>query len=157
MAPAVGELAPDFTLTDHHGESVTLSELRGAPVALVFFPLAFTGRCTGELCELRDSIAMFDDASVQLLAISVDSHATLARFAEEEGYGFRLLSDFWPHGGVAQAYDAFVPERGFATRATFVIDAEGVLRATFRTSPGEARDLGAYREALASLTAADVA
>lgn len=151
MAPAVGDLAPDFTLTDHHGEAVTLSELRGTPVALVFFPLAFTGRCTGELCELRDSIAMFDDASVQLLAISVDSHATLARFAEEEGYGFRLLSDFWPHGEVAKAYDAFLPERGIATRATFLIDAEGRIVETFRTSPGEARDLESYRAALAGI------
>ncbi|QCR19409.1 peroxiredoxin [Agrococcus sp. SGAir0287] len=151
MAPIVGDIAPDFTLVDHHGEEVTLSQLRGRPVALVFFPLAFTGTCTGELCELRDAMELFDDAGVELLAISVDSKATLARFAEEEGYRFRLLSDFWPHGEVASRYGAFLPERGFATRATFLVDAHGLVAAAFRTEPGQARDLAAYREALAAL------
>jgi len=151
MAPTVGDIAPDFTLIDHRGEEVTLSALRGKPVALVFFPLAFTGTCTGELCELRDSMELFDDAGVELLAISVDSKATLARFAEVEGYAFRLLSDFWPHGEVASRYDSFLPQRGIATRATFLIDASGLVAAAFRTEPGEARPLAAYREALAKL------
>ena len=151
MAPTVGDIAPDFTLVDHRGEEVTLSALRGRPVALVFFPLAFTGTCTGELCELRDSMELFDDAGVELLAISVDSKATLARFAEEEGYRFRLLSDFWPHGEVASRYDSFLPQRGIATRATFLVDAQGLVAAAFRTEPGQARDLAAYREALAAL------
>ncbi|SDH13773.1 peroxiredoxin [Agrococcus jejuensis] len=151
MGPTIGDIAPDFTLTDHRGEEVTLSELRGTPVALVFFPLAFTGTCTGELCELRDSIELFDDAGVELLAISVDSKATLAKFAEVEGYGFRLLADFWPHGEVASRYGAFLPERGFATRATYLIDATGLVAAAFRTEPGEARPIAAYREALAQL------
>jgi len=151
MAPTVGDIAPDFTLIDHRGKEVTLSALRGKPVALVFFPLAFTGTCTGELCELRDSMELFDDAGVELLAISVDSKATLARFAEVEGYAFRLLSDFWPHGEVASRYDSFLPQRGIATRATFLIDASGLVAAAFRTEPGEARPLAAYREALAKL------
>lgn len=151
MAPIVGDIAPDFTLVDHRGEEVTLSELRGRPVALVFFPLAFTGTCTGELCELRDSMELFDDAGVELLAISVDSKATLARFAETEGYAFRLLSDFWPHGEIASRYGAFLPERGVATRATYLVDAQGLVAAAFRTEPGEARPLAAYREALAAL------
>lgn len=151
MGPTIGDIAPDFTLIDHRGEEVTLSALRGKPVALVFFPLAFTGTCTGELCELRDSMELFDDAGVELLAISVDSKATLARFAEVEGYAFRLLSDFWPHGEVASRYDSFLPQRGIATRATFLIDAAGLVAAAFRTEPGEARPLAAYREALAKL------
>lgn len=151
MAPMVGDIAPDFTLLDHHGEEVTLSQLRGRPVTLAFFPLAFTGRCTGELCELRDGIALFEDAGVELFGISVDSKATLARFAEEEGFGFRLLSDFWPHGEVASRYDAFLPQRGIATRATFVIDAKGLIAAEFRTEPGESRDFAAYREAIGEL------
>lgn len=151
MAPTVGDIAPDFTLIDHRGEEVTLSALCGKPVALVFFPLAFTGTCTGELCELRDSMELFDDAGVELLAISVDSKATLARFAEIEGYEFRLLSDFWPHGEVASRYDSFLPQRGIATRATFLVDATGLVAASFRTEPGEARPLAAYREALAKL------
>ncbi|WP_168915650.1 peroxiredoxin [Microcella flavibacter] len=152
MLPALDAPAPDFTLRDHHGATVTLSETVGArPVVLVFFPLAFTGTCTGELCALRDSIALFDDAGVELLAISVDSTATLREFAERERYPFRLLADFWPHGEVARRYGVLLEDKGFATRGTFVIDREGMLRASFVTGPGEARDLDAYREALRAL------
>jgi peroxiredoxin len=149
--PAVGTLAPDFSLRDQFGQTVELSALRGTPVALVFFPLAFTGTCTGELCELRDNLALFDDAGVRLLAVSVDSTATLRVFAEREGYDFALLADFWPHGEVARRYGAFLEEKGFATRATIVVDAEGIVRAAFSVSPGEARPLAAYRAALAEL------
>ncbi|MEN9619860.1 MAG: putative thiol-specific antioxidant protein [Actinomycetota bacterium] len=150
--PAVGSVAPDFTLRDQFGQSVTLSALRGgSAVALVFFPLAFTGTCTGELCELRDNIAMFRAAGVTLVAISVDSTATLREFAERESYDFTLLADFWPHGEVARRYGAFLDEKGFATRATVLVDTEGVVRASFAVSPGEARPLAAYREAIAAL------
>lgn len=153
MALEIGDEAPDFTLTDHTGEAVTLSELRGRPVVLVFYPLAFTGRCTGELCGLRDELAEFAGADAEVLAISVDTAASLAVFHEQEGFGFRLLSDFWPHGEVAQAYDAFLPERGIATRATYVIDRDGRIAAHFRVSPSESRDMDAYREALAQVAA----
>ncbi len=154
MTLPVGALAPDFTLRDQFGQSVSLRDaLAESPVALVFFPLAFTGTCTGELCELRDNLALFGDAGVRLLGISVDSTATLRVFAEREGYDFTLLGDFWPHGDVAQAYDAFLPEKGFATRATYLIAQDGHIAAAFATSPGEARELAAYREALASLAA----
>ncbi|MFN3706753.1 peroxiredoxin [Microcella sp.] len=150
--PAIGSLAPDFTLRDQWGAAVTLSSFRGvSPVALVFFPLAFTGTCTGELCELRDNIGLFADAGVQLVGISVDSTATLREFADREGFTFPLLSDFWPHGAVARAYGAFVEERGFATRATVVVNNSGRVHAAFATSPGEARDLAAYRKAIAEL------
>ncbi len=152
MLPALDAPAPDFTLRDQHGATVSLSQTVGdRPVVLVFFPLAFTGTCTGELCELRDSIALFDDAGVELLAISVDSTATLREFAERERYPFRLLADFWPHGEVARRYGVLLEDKGFATRGTFVIDGDGMLRASFVTGPGEARDLGAYREALRAL------
>ncbi len=150
--PAVGTIAPDFTLRDQYGQLVSLTSFRGrSAVALVFFPLAFTGTCTGELCELRDNLAMFEAAGVVLLGISVDSTATLREFAERERYEFSLLADFWPHGEVAQRYGAFVPEKGFATRATVLVDAQGVVRASFASSPGEARPLSAYREALDAL------
>jgi peroxiredoxin len=149
--PVVGALAPDFSLRDQYGQTVELSALRGTPVAIVFFPLAFTGTCTGELCELRDNLALFVDAGVRLLAVSVDSTATLRVFAEREGYEFTLLADFWPHGEVARRYGAFLEEKGFATRATIVVDAEGIVRAAFAVSPGEARPLAAYRAALADL------
>ena len=149
MALQIGDEAPDFTLTDHTGEAVTLSELRGRPVVLVFYPLAFTGRCTGELCSIRDELAAFTGADAEVLAISVDTAASLAVFAEQEGFEFRLLSDFWPHGAVAQAYGAFLPERGIATRATYVVDRDGRIAAHFRVSTSESRDMDAYRDALA--------
>jgi mycoredoxin-dependent peroxiredoxin len=141
--------APDFELPNQFGEPVRLSDFRGKrAVALVFFPLAFSGTCTGELCELRDNLAIFEDASVELIGVSVDSKWALRAWAEEQGYGFPLLADFWPHGAVAKDYGVFLDERGFANRATFVIDESGVIRASFISAPGEARPLGAYRDAL---------
>src|SRR3712207_2798911 len=98
MHPAIGKQAQDFQLRSQYGESVRLSELRGRPVTLVFFPLAFSGTCTSELCELRDNLALFSDAGVQLIGISVDSKASLRAWGEQEGYDFPLLADFWPHG-----------------------------------------------------------
>jgi len=152
MTLATGTVAPEFTLVDQFGQERSLAALRAAqPVALVFFPLAFSGICEGELCRLRDNIAMFQDASVQLVGISVDSKHTLRAWAEQQGFDFPLLADFWPHGEVARAYGAFIAERGIATRATFVIDEAGVIRASFATQPGEARSLEPYRAALASL------
>jgi len=152
MLPEIDSPAPDFTLRDHHGATVTLSEMVGErPVVLVFFPLAFTGTCTGELCELRDNIAVFADADVEVLALSVDSSATLREFAERERYPFRLLSDFWPHGEVSRKYGVLLDDKGFATRGTFLIDRDGVVRARFVSGPGEARNFTAYREALHAL------
>lgn len=144
--------APDFELANQFGERIRLSEFRGKhPVALVFFPLAFSGTCTGELCELRDNLALFAEAGVQLLGISVDSKHTLRAWADAQGYDFPLLADFWPHGQVAKEYGVFLPEKGFANRATFLIDRGGVIRASFITAPGEARPLAAYRDAVAEL------
>ncbi len=152
MAVAVGTVAPDFTLSDQFGQTVTLSSFRGVrPVALVFFPLAFSGTCTGELCELRDNLDLFRSADVELIGISVDSKWALRNWAEKEGYDFTLVADFWPHGEVARAYDVFLDDKGFANRGTFLIDAEGVIRAAFVTAPGEARPLSAYQDALAAL------
>jgi mycoredoxin-dependent peroxiredoxin len=152
MAIEVGSVAPDFELSNQFGESVRLSSFAGRkPVALVFFPLAFTGVCTGELCELRDNFGLFASAGVELLAVSVDNKASLRVFSEAEGFDFSLLADFWPHGEVARTYGVFIEERGHATRATFLIDTEGVIRAAFETAPGQPRDLERYTEALASL------
>jgi peroxiredoxin len=154
MALADGTLAPDFTLSDQFGQSVTLSSFRGSKaVALVFFPLAFSGTCTTELCELRDNLDLFRSADVELIGISVDSKWALRNWAEKEGYDFTLVADFWPHGEVARAYDVFLEGKGFANRATFLIDTDGVIRAGFVTAPGEARPLASYQDALASLAA----
>jgi peroxiredoxin len=141
--------APDFDLANQYGEHVRLSDFRGVkPVTLVFFPLAFSSTCTSELCDLRDNLALFQQNGVELIGISVDAKASLRAFAEQEGYDFNLLADFWPHGAVAKEYGVFLPEKGFANRATFVIDVKGVIRASFITAPGQARSIEEYRAAL---------
>ncbi|SDS79548.1 peroxiredoxin [Microterricola viridarii] len=152
MTLQIGQTAPDFELANQWGQGVKLSDFRGKKsVALVFFPLAFSGTCTGELCELRDNLALFAAQDVELIGVSVDSKYALRAWGEQEGYDFQLLADFWPHGEVAAQYGAFLPEKGFATRATVLIDKAGVIRAHFVTAPGEARQLDAYRAALAEL------
>jgi peroxiredoxin len=151
MHPPIGTLAPDFELSSQYGERIRLSDLRGSPVALVFFPLAFSGTCTSELCELRDNVGLFAASGVQLVGISVDSKASLRAWAERERSGFPLLADFWPHGEVARSYGVFNDEAGFANRGTFVIDREGVVRFAEMTGPGESRDQKPWREVLAGL------
>ncbi|CAB4955438.1 unannotated protein [freshwater metagenome] len=152
MSLIIGDLATDFTLVNQFGQDVTLSEFRGKKnVVLVFYPLSFSGICTGELCELRDNFDRFVRDDVELLAISVDSKFVQRLFAEQEGYKFSVLADFWPHGGVAQDYEVFLDEAGIANRATFVINKDGELVAKFVTAPGQARSLDEYDKALASL------
>lgn len=148
----VGELAPEFTLDDQNGEQVSLSSLRdGKSVLIVFYPFAFSGLCTGELCAIRDDIAEYQNDHVQVVGISCDPKYTLRAWADDQGYTFPLLSDFWPHGAVAEQYGVFLPARGMATRGSFLVDREGVLRWAVVNGPGEARDLGAYRSALAEV------
>jgi peroxiredoxin len=152
MSLIIGDHAPDFELVNQYGETVKLSDFRGKkPVVVVFYPLSFSGICTGELCEIRDNFAKFEKEDVELLAISVDSKFVQKQFAEHEGYKFSVLADFWPHGAVAQAYGVFIEEAGFANRATFVINKDGELVAKFVTAPGQARSLDEYDRALASL------
>ena len=148
----VGQEAPDFTLKDQNNEEFTLSSYRGKQaVLIVFYPLAFTGICTGELCAVRDDIGAFQNDDVQVVSISVDSVYSHKIFSEREGYEFPLLSDFWPHGAVAQAYGAFNAEVGFANRGTFLVDKDGIVRFAELNSPGEGRDAQAWRDAIAAL------
>jgi peroxiredoxin (alkyl hydroperoxide reductase subunit C) len=148
----VATIAPDFTLRDQNREEVLLSSFRGSrAVLLVFYPLAFTSTCTGELCSLRDDLAVYQNDRVQVLAVSVDSTYTHKIFAEREGYDFPLLSDFWPHGEVAQLYDVFNDEAGFANRGTFLIDIDGVIRFAEMNPPGQGRDAQKWREAIEAL------
>lgn len=146
--------APDFELLSQYGETIRLSDFQGRrTVALVFFPLAFSAVCTGELCELRDNLELFRSEDVELIGISVDSKHTLRAWSEREGYEFTLLADFWPHGQVAKEYGVFLEEKGFANRATFLIDPAGIIRASFITSPGEPRSFESYQAALEEIHA----
>jgi peroxiredoxin len=147
VAVEIGAVAPDFTLDDQHGAPVRLSEVR-APVLLVFYPLAFSGVCTGELRALRDASLSLE---ARVLAVSVDSMFALRAWSDQERFPFPLLSDFWPHGDVARRYGVFDAERGVATRGTFVLDASGVVRWKVENALPDARRLSDYRSALAAL------
>ncbi|MEI6404937.1 MAG: peroxiredoxin [Actinomycetes bacterium] len=152
MTLEIGQMAPDFTLKNQFGEDVTLSQFRGdKAVVLVFYPMAFTGICTGELCEIRDNRDHFVSDDVQVLGISCDTSATLKVFAEQENLNFPLLSDFWPHGEVSQKYGAFFESHGFSLRGTFIIDKAGILQWSVVNGPGDARDSQEYKAALAAL------
>lgn len=155
MPLAIGTDAPDFELSDQNKKIVRLSDFRGHKhVLLVFFPRAFTGVCTGEMCSLRDSLDSFRSDEVETLAISVDSSAATAAWAAKEGYEFPLLSDFWPHGAVAEQYGVFDSERGLALRGTFLVDKAGVVRFAEVNAIPDARDQQRWRDALAELGAA---
>ena len=150
MSLTVGDQAPDFTLKDQNNQEWTLSEFRGGRnVLLVFYPLAFSGICTGELDQLRNNLAEFAD--VQVLAVSVDSVFTLRAWSDQRGYDFPLLSDFWPHGTVAQDYGVFNDKTGFANRGTFLVDTDGMIRFAEMNGPGEARDQIVWKQAVAAL------
>jgi mycoredoxin-dependent peroxiredoxin len=148
----VGSDAPDFTLKDQNNQRVTLSSFRGdRNVLVVFYPFAFSRICTDELCSVRDDLASFQNADVQILAVSVDHPYALKAWSDAQGYGFPLLGDFWPHGQVAQAYGVFNDGAGFALRGTFLVDKAGVVQFAEVNGPGEARDQNGWKKAVAAL------
>ena len=148
----VGDEAPDFELADQDRAPVRLSSFRGDKnVVLVFYPLAFTGTCQGELCAIRDSIEDFSGDDVVTLAVSVDSSAVHKRWADEQGYTFPLLADFWPHGEVARSYGVLQEDLGLALRGTFIIDKQGTVCYKVVNAIPDARDLEEYRTVLAGL------
>lgn len=153
MPAEIGQEAPDFTVPDQDGNPFTLSSLRGeAAVALVFYPFTFSGICEAELCQLRDDHSQFEDAGVQVVAISCNAKHVQKKWRDEMGFGFPVLTDFWPHGAVAQAYGVFNEKVGCAMRATFLIDRDGTIVDTFATAEiGTAREAARYAEGLAKL------
>jgi len=152
MALTIGQAAPDFTLMNQHGESVSLSSFKGKKnVVVIFYPFAFSGICTGELCAIRDDLAAFENDNSELLVISCDPMYAQKAFAEQEGYKFGVLADFWPHGAAAKAYGVFNEERGCAIRGTFIIDKSGILRWQVVNGLGDARNIADYKAALATL------
>jgi peroxiredoxin len=149
---AAGTPAPDFALRDQFGQDVVLSSYAGSKsVLLVFFPWAFSSVCTGELAGIRDRLAEFMTFGSEVLAISTDPTYSLRVFADTDGLNFPLLSDFWPHGAVAADYGVFESDGGFATRGTFLIDREGIVRWSLVNGPGDRRDFSGYHAALKEL------
>src|SRR5687768_8106373 len=133
MALSIGDKAPDFTLYSSEKQPVTLSSFKGRPVVLLFFPQAFTGTCTKELCGMRDNMNVYNDLDAEILAISVDSPYTLAKWKELEGFNFTMLSDF--NKEVSRLYGSIYEDwnmgmKGVSKRSVFVIDGEGIIRHT---------------------------
>jgi peroxiredoxin len=152
MAVDVGDQAPDFELKDQHGTPVRLSGFRGEKnVVLVFYPLAFSGVCSGELCAMRDDFPEVSGDDAELLTVSVDSTHSHRVWADTEDFNFALLSDFWPHGAVARSYGVFDENLGIATRGTFIIDKNGVVRWRVVNPVPQAREIADYQKALAAL------
>lgn len=149
--PLVGKEAPDFTLVDQHGRQVSLKDYRGAAVLLVFVPFAFSDTCTNELIDLRDATDLGAEQALEVLVVSCDSLYTLKAWGDTHSYDGELLSDFWPHGEASRFYGVFNPQKGLATRGTFLIDAMGTVAWSVLSPAGEARDIEEYRQALTLL------
>lgn len=148
----VGTTAPDFTLRDQNQQPITLSSFRGDKnVLLVFFPLAFTKICQGELDQLRDQLPRFENDNSVALAISVGPPPTHKVWAAQSGFTFPVLSDFWPHGKVSQAFGVFNDRAGYPNRGTFAVDRSGIIRFAEMKEPGEARDQQLWTDALEAL------
>jgi peroxiredoxin len=155
MSISVGYAAPDFSLFDSDKSKVTLSEFKGKNVVLLFFPQAFTGVCTTELCSVRDGLQAYNDLNATVLGISVDSIFTLAKFKAEQNYNFTLLSDFNKEISTTYGtlYDTFVFDmKGVSKRSAFVIDAEGTVRyAEVLDNAGEQPNFEAIQQTLVSI------
>jgi peroxiredoxin len=155
MAITVGQAAPDFSLFDTDKNKVTLSELKGKNVLLLFFPLAFTGTCTKELCSVRDNLAFYNNTNATVLGISIDTPFTLGVFKREQNLNFQLISDF--NKTTATAYDClyetFVLElKGVAKRSAFIVDKSGTVRyAEVLESAGDLPNFEAIQNCLSSL------
>ena len=149
MGLPIGAEAPDFTLVDQHGSPFSLSDLRGKKsVLLAFYPFAFSGVCTGELTGFRDNLGDFETETTTLAAISCDPIYSIRVLADRDALFFPLLSDFWPHGEVASAYDVFDETKGSPMRSSYVVDRNGLISFALHNAPGDARDLGAQAAAL---------
>ena len=152
MPLEIGQQAPDFTLFDSDKKEITLSELKGQPVLLLFFPLAFTSTCTTELCSVRDNIGWYNNLNAKVFGISVDALQTLAKFKEDQQLNFTLLSDF--NKDVSRLYESIYEQfgynmKGVSKRSAFVIDKEGIIQyAEVLENAGEIPDFNKIKIAL---------
>lgn len=148
----VGNPAPAFELLDQDKNPVSLESLKGSKSLIVFIPFPFTGICDDEGCAIRDNLASLSDLDAKVVIITVHAVPVAKKWADEHGFDFPVLSDYWPHGETAKTYGAFNDERGAANRYTFVLDAAGVVREVINTeSLGIAREFDAYTAALAKI------
>lgn len=149
MVLATGAAAPDFTLLNQRREPVSLGDLKGSKSVIVFIPFAFTSTCQGELCQIRDEYSLFADAGARVVAITCNTLHSNKLWAEQQGFQFDILSDFWPHGAVTRAYETFNDGYGAAARTTYFLDADGVITGSTRTDAiGMSRNFDDYRVAL---------
>ena len=152
MPARVGEPAPDFTLKNHDGETVTKGDLAGRKSLVVFIPFPFTGICEAELCTIRDNIGALSDHDADVVVITCDTRPANKKWHDENGFGFPVLSDFWPHGEVAKAYGCFNDKVGAANRATYVLDGDGVVQDIIASDQlGVPREFEDYTAALATV------
>jgi peroxiredoxin len=155
MAIEKGQKAPEFTLFNSEKNKVSLSDYKGKNLVILFFPQAFTGVCTTELCSVRDNMNVYTGLNAEVVGISVDSIFTLAKFKEEQQYNFPLLSDF--NKTVSQAYGAFYDEfvfemKGVSRRSAFVVDKEGTVQyAEVLESAGDLPNFEAIKTTLSGL------
>ena len=157
MALSIGQPVPDFTLYDSDKNKVSLHDLRGKNVVLLFFPMAYTGTCTKEMCEMRDNYSAYGKLNAEVLGISVDTVFTLAKFKEANNLNFRLLSDF--NKETVRAYDVYLEDfsfdyHGVAKRSVFLIDKDGILRySEVLPKPGDYPNMPELKSAVESLAA----
>ncbi|MFW0791788.1 peroxiredoxin [Gordonia sp. CPCC 205333] len=146
---SVGSRAPGFALRDQNNQLIELDALRdGRRVVLVFFPLAFTGNCEGELGMIRDRLPEFDTQSHVTVAVSVGPPPTHKVWSVAQAFLFPILSDFWPHGEIARQYGVFDEHRGYSLRGTFVVDSDGTVLYAHASEPGAPRDDSVWDDAL---------
>ena len=153
MTLVVGDALPEFVAKNHAGDEVSSAALLGDPVLFVFVPFAFSGICTGELCEIRDNLAVFNDLGVRVIGVSCDPSFSQAAWAKQEGYEFELVSDFWPHGEISRKFGVFHEGIGASERGSFLVDASGIVRWVVKNELGQGRSLDDYRAAIAEMQA----
>lgn len=152
MPAEIGSVAPAFSLMDQDRNIVILDDLKGKKTLVVFIPWPFTGICDGEACAIRDRLTTLDDLGANAVVITCHAVPVAKRWADENGFAFPVLSDFWPHGMAAKEFGAFNDEVGVANRMSFVLDSDGIVRSIINSgSLGTAREFAAYTDALAEI------
>lgn len=155
MSITLGQVAPDFSLFNTEKQEVSLASFKGKNVVILFFPLAFSGVCTKELCSVRDDIASYQSLNAEIIGISIDSLFTLGKFKEDQKLSFHLLSDF--NRTASKAYGAFYEDfvfnmKGVSKRSAFVVDKEGIIRyAEVLESAGDIPNFDAVKATLETL------